>query len=406
MTTANGGIRDVRRRDEDGSIILMTAVMMLGLFLALGLALDISRIYALRSDLQNAADAAALAAARELNSGSTGINDAVTRANAIANSYGTGHTPISVEKIEFGVNLDGAYVNQATAAGAPDNIRFVRVTTQVVDVGILFAVEALGTTQSETATATAGMSVGLNGICDYYPVAVAKDPTLLPKFQKNVTYVLTFKDNTGTNITLPHLSYIVLDTPWVTGNGADETRDAVAGVAPRCTSIGDILQFSKSPSSNAINGPKQVEGGTNTRFYTYPPGNQLTYANAKPDKNIYGKNYESITYTEYKNGTKVTTPAQPGVDDRRLLIMPIVLPIDNGPPQGEVKGFAAFFLKQSVNGNCDNTNNKTNDDCPPGTTSPGELLVEYAGDDIVVARGFYDPNNLNTTNLTVAVLYK
>jgi Flp pilus assembly protein TadG len=406
MATANDGRIDTRRRDEDGSIILMTAVMMLGLFLSVGLALDISRIYAVRSDLQNAADAAALAAARELNSGSTGINDAVTRANAIANSYGTSHNPVTVANIEFSVNLNGTYVNQATAAGAPDNIRFVRVTTSAVNVGILFAVRALGTTKAVTGTATAGMSVGLNGICDYYPVAVAKDPALLPKFQKNVTYVLKFKDNTGTTINLPHLSYIVLDTPWVTGNGADETRDAVAGVSPRCTSIGDILAFSKSPSSNAVNGPKQVEGGTNTRFYTYPPGNQLTYDNAKPDVNIYGKNYESITYTEYKNGTKVTRPAQTGVDDRRLLIMPIVLPIVNGPPQGEVKGFAAFFLKQSVNGNCDNTNTKTNDDCPPGTTLPGQLLLEYAGDDIVVARGFYDPNNVNSTNLTIAVLYK
>ena len=405
MTTANGRINE-RRRGEDGSIILMTAVMMLGLFLALGLALDISRIYAVRSDLQNAADAAALAAARELNSGSTGINDAVTRANAIANTYGTEHTPVTVATVEFAVNLNGTYVDQATAAAAPDKIRFVRVTTQAVNVGILFAVEALGTTQAVTSTATAGMSVGLNGICDYYPVAVAKDPALLPKFEKNVTYILKFKDNTGTTITLPHLSYIVLDTPWVTGNGADETRDAVAGVSPRCPSIGDILTFSKSPSSNAVNGPKQVEGGTNTRFYTYPPGNQLTYANAKPDKNIFGKNYESITYTEYKNGTKFTSPGQAGVDDRRLLIMPIVLPINNGPPQGQVKGFAAFFLKQSVNGNCDNTNNKTNDDCPAGTTTPGELLLEYAGDDIVVARGFYDPNNATTTNLTIAVLYK
>src|SRR5215207_6453079 len=118
------------RRGEDGTIVVMTAIMMLGIFLCLGLAIDVSRVYAVRADLQNAADAAALAAARELNSGATGINDAVTRANAIANAYGTTRTPVTIASVEFAVNLDGTYVNQATAAGAPGNIRFVRVTTQ------------------------------------------------------------------------------------------------------------------------------------------------------------------------------------------------------------------------------------------------------------------------------------
>src|SRR4051794_1070196 len=64
-----------RWRSERGSVTIMTAVLMVGLVLVLGLSIDVSRIYMVRSGLQNAADAAALAAARELNSGSTGLTD-------------------------------------------------------------------------------------------------------------------------------------------------------------------------------------------------------------------------------------------------------------------------------------------------------------------------------------------
>ena len=71
-----------KRRSERGSVTIMTACLMLGLVLIVGLCIDVSRIYMLRAGLQNAADAAALAAARELNSGSDGLNDAVTQAQA------------------------------------------------------------------------------------------------------------------------------------------------------------------------------------------------------------------------------------------------------------------------------------------------------------------------------------
>ena len=62
------------RSHERGSIIVMTAICMTAFMLMLGLCIDVSRIYMMRTELQNAADAAALSAARELNSGTTGID--------------------------------------------------------------------------------------------------------------------------------------------------------------------------------------------------------------------------------------------------------------------------------------------------------------------------------------------
>ncbi len=79
---------DPRRNGERGSVIIMTAISMVFLFLLVGLCIDVSRIYMVRAELQNAADAAALTAARELDAGTGGIDDAVTRANAILNTQG------------------------------------------------------------------------------------------------------------------------------------------------------------------------------------------------------------------------------------------------------------------------------------------------------------------------------
>ena len=76
------------RSHERGSIIVMTAICMTAFMLMLGLCIDVSRIYMMRAELQNAADAAALSAARELNSGTTGIDAAVARANNIVNTQG------------------------------------------------------------------------------------------------------------------------------------------------------------------------------------------------------------------------------------------------------------------------------------------------------------------------------
>src|ERR1043165_8243886 len=84
------------RSSERGSTMIMTAILMLGLFMCVGLCIDISRIYITHTELKNAAAAAALAAARELNSGSSGIDNAVTRANAIVNDYGFNRTAITI----------------------------------------------------------------------------------------------------------------------------------------------------------------------------------------------------------------------------------------------------------------------------------------------------------------------
>lgn len=419
MSSMNGQ-RDRLRSGERGSIIIMTALFMLLLFLMLGLCIDVSRIYLVRAELQNAADAAALTGARELNSGTTGIDNAVTQATSIVNTQGISAklgVTIKAENVKFAKDPDGPYLSAGGAGGAKDPanvaaIRFVRVTTEAANTTILFGMSALGNSHVESRSAVAGMSVGITGFCDYYPIALAKSsPTV--SYPEHTPLAVHFKDNTGQSITLPDQTYVVLDTPWVTGNGADETRDAMAGVVPRCSKLGEVLNFSKSPSANAVNGPKQAAGGTNTRFYMYPPGNQLTYDNAKPGSNVFGKNPgEIIAFPDYDNANPLTylAPGQPGRFDRRLLLLPIIEPIPNadnptGTPSGKVKKFGYFFLRQAVNGDCPKKVQGVDVPCPPGTTASGDILLEYLGDNFLVGRGLFDPT-LCSSNLGVAVLYR
>ena len=62
-------LRKETRKNEQGSIMAMAAVGMLSFLLAVGLGVDITRLYLTKNELQNAADAAALAGAGPLRSG-------------------------------------------------------------------------------------------------------------------------------------------------------------------------------------------------------------------------------------------------------------------------------------------------------------------------------------------------
>lgn len=382
--------------------MVMTAILSLGLMLAVGLCIDVARIYMVRTELQNAADAAALAAARELNSGASGIQDAVTRATTIVNSYGFGKTTVTVPTVEFGVNLDGTYVDSATAQAAPSNIRFVRVTTQAATTTMLFSARALGSTHAESRTATAGMSVGINTICDFFPIAVALDPSVQPGDATNgypapnSTMSLSFVQGTGNSATLADKNYIILEVPDINGNGAPETAVLSAGLTSICKTLNTSIDFHMTPSSNVNNGPRQITDGVNTRFNIYGNGygNALQPSTFPPDSNVR----EGISFDDYDNRTAVTgpNPNAPGEDQRRILIVPIVNPGTYSPPNAIVRKWAAFFLKDK---------SVVTNPCNKDTALCGELQVEWIDERLVIGRGFYDPS-APQTSLTVPVLYK
>src|SRR6185369_7615504 len=133
------------RKNERGSILATSAVGMLSLLLAVGLGVDISRFYLVKTELQNAADAAALAACAQLNGNESGIGRAITAATqTIQNNYDFNKTGVTISTVEFSTSLNTGYVGATAAEAQAANIRFVKVTTAPSPVGVTFAAVVLG----------------------------------------------------------------------------------------------------------------------------------------------------------------------------------------------------------------------------------------------------------------------
>src|SRR5882724_10371815 len=104
------------KRGERGSILALSAIGMLSVLLAVGLGIDISRFYLAKTELQNAADAAALAAVSALNSSSPGITEATNRAVQVMNSFDFNNQAVAFPRanVLFAKNLGGPYINEAS----------------------------------------------------------------------------------------------------------------------------------------------------------------------------------------------------------------------------------------------------------------------------------------------------
>ena len=397
------GKRSELRSGERGSIMIMTAIFALLLLLMVGLCLDVSRIYVVRAELQNAADAAALTAARELNGGDGGIDDAVNQAtNVITNNQGLrAKTNVTIASVEFAANLnDNPYLSATDAKVNPAGIRFVKVTTQSTSTPILFASSALGLTHAESREAVAGMSIGVTSICDFFPGAVAlndadNDPAT--GFQgftpptPGTLMTLNFNQGTGNGITLSNMDYAVLEVPQINGNGTGETAGLCAGLPNFCKALGDNINM--TPSSNPNNGPRNCGDGMNTRFNVYANGygNSLQPGTFPPDSNVM----PNISAYDYKNRTAGTvtapSPNAPGKDERRLLVVPIIYPGFYPAYTTNIVYWAVFFLKSAVptpNGQCD----------PPC----GNIPVEFVGKANVAIPG----DTSCSSGLTTPVLYR
>jgi len=394
-----------RLTNQRGSVMIMTAILMAGIILAVGLCIDVARVYMVRTELQNAADAAALAAARELDSGAGGINDAVTRATTIVNNYGFNDAAVNIQAVDvkFAINLNqDPYDSAATAAANPRNYRFVKVTTQSVATPMLFSARVLGANHTESRNAVAGMSVGINTICDFFPFAVALGDSnkATPEFDPpapNTVMTLNFVQGNGNSMTLKDKDYIIIEVPEISGNGAKETIRLAAGTTSICATLNTNIPFHATPSSNINNGPRQIVDGSSTRFNLYANGpGQLNPTDFPPDSNIG----QDLTFQQYDDRTSVTPPNPngPGQDQRRILIVPIVAPgtYTGTPVSAPTLKFGAFFLKSTPT--VDSPCSKAEDGC-------AHFLVEWIDESLVIGRGSFTPGG-GTSNLTLPVLYK
>lgn len=115
------------RTTETGYVLVATAIGVVALLSAVGLAIDLGRMYVAKAEAQNFADAAALAACVRLDGTAFGLERARAVVTESPNRWNFGTRPFSQVLIEFGRTATGPWESEpATAVG----YRFVRVTVQ------------------------------------------------------------------------------------------------------------------------------------------------------------------------------------------------------------------------------------------------------------------------------------
>ena len=434
------------RKNERGSVLAYTVISVLFLFLAVGLGADLSHLYMVRNELQNAADAAALAGASALllpeeQRIPTALDRAVETLNKNKYNFNSQNFEEVMTKadqaalIKFSVNLDGPYVDAATAEGM-NNIRFVKVDTPTVDVNVFFAIPILGLVRNMTATATSGLSVQNNVFCDYVPIAVVegafgggkgwmdfngdgvKDyatdcspPPDSPVCDPNIKFCpgCRYKMVAGPGAwqdTSPG-DFQALDA----GAGASDLKLAVAGGASRCLTAADQAVFITETEPGRMTGP--IQKGLNTRFDDYKAfggGGTVTVGGVTksieeafpPDPNIYENApkkpvdpYPGITYNTYTTATQSPavnwiSPSHTPAPHRREILMPIINQSEFDPGKDEVKftKFGKFFMNRSVG----------------GIPSSPEIFVEFLSP--AFGAGGFVPNGGPTAPIVVPVLYR
>lgn len=417
--------RASRRKGERGNVLAYTVLSALFLFLAVGLGVDLSHFYLAKTEMQNAADAAALAGASALKLPNPDrITAAVNRAVDLLNTnkYNFNNKSFSVDRnslcgageacVTFAEDLDGTYVSEATAHDDPDDIRFIRVTTPQKPVSVIFASPILGSSLSLDAKATAGLSVPGNvRICIAPLSAVAPNPgESFPAGAEGTcptAGVQTYRDKDG-NITgtcdptkefCKGCVYTIRSGPAnnpspgnyqilaCAGAGGADVRTALAAYGEGCkcgnVSPGDEIGVDTKPGDTA--GP--VQDGLNVRFDDYKGAVKYSES-TPPDLNVA----ESITYDQYSQGTPFKAPVNghDGKPERRVLKIPIIedREFDNGRDVVHVKSLSGFFMQE-----------------PVGKKKNGDIKVEYVGGDVSGITGL-DPSGGSTTNIVTPVLYR
>jgi Flp pilus assembly protein TadG len=370
-----------RRKNERGSVLATATLGMLSFLLAVGLGVDISRLYTAKTELQNAADAAALAAAAGLNGAPAGVNEATDRAVRAMNSYNFNKTAVTFTRtnVRFAKNLDdfdkGLDMSEASASSSSvaKDIRFVKVKTPSEPVGISFAAFALGNSRNMTAEATAGLSVPLNKFTGYLPAYIVDDDlaqTVVPG------QLYTFRGAPNNSVSPGNYQLLGIDGP-----GASDDRIGLASGVKNPVGAGGYVDTKPGVTAGA------VRQGINTRFDDY--GSQLDPDTYPPDTNIA----EDITYDQYRNESVTKAPSHVGVPGRRIVLIPIVKinQLAGGRTEVQIDRFGAFFLRSKVQGG-----------------NGGDIQAEYIGEGVVVGSGSYDPNGTPNSGppITKPVLYK
>jgi Flp pilus assembly protein TadG len=270
-------------RNDSGSVAPTVGLSLIALIAAGGLAFDYSRVAAMDTELQNAADQAALAAATQLD----GLANAQTRATTAANSLVANSTRMANDAGNPAVTIAtvtfySSYTNPATKTLATGDVdsNFVEVTVNSRQARYAFTPIVAAFSGSLNARAVAGLGSAICGVVPFFicnPVEPAGnlDPYYAPGGV-----------NPGTGIVMAEGG-----TQWGPGNFGflDQLGTGANGVAAALASNAlfgncSITSTVTTQTGNLINA---VRDSLNMRF-DFAPGNAGACQNppCQPSENV------------------------------------------------------------------------------------------------------------------------
>lgn len=302
------------RGAQRGAVAIMFATTLIVMLGFCALALDLARLYNRKVELQSVADAAALAAAKELDGTAAGVAKAIDRAADAAERlmYQYNREPIvwSDAAISFSASPapESGWVNAGAAAASPDGLLFVKVDTSGLDPAygtadtLFMQVVTTRHTMNATGRAIAGRSsinVTPLAIC-----AMSADPgsarvnpgvgnveLVEYGFRRGVSYDLMRLNPNGTN---PE-NFVIspIDPPGPKEGPAVHTTPPMVGPFI-CT--GTMAMTRVTGGKVTVRRPFPLGAlyqHFNTRFGQYA-GTDCTPAAAPPDSNVKPYHYNSI----------------------------------------------------------------------------------------------------------------
>ncbi len=323
-----------RRRPRRGGFILITmAVSSIALMAALGLAVDVGRMFIAKNETQAYCDAAALAAALALDGTSTGITKAITAAQNVPDKWNLNSATISNPTVMFGTSISGPW--QANPA-SPASYSYAKVSASVPLSLYFLPIVVAERTTNITASAIAAQ-VSTNSI-----------PQGLSPYSA-----------VSTNTTGPNFGLVVgnsYDIQWPQFNGSrggcGPTNPMRCFNTPPCS--GDTVASQMAVVNNWGSSNNGYWGSNSNSVIAQEVMNNIQTQTLSVGTNIDpvltngNKNSESIYLDERAsediNGTDNTVPgyfADPN-NGRRIISMPIVDPTN--PSNTTVLGYGSFLL--------------------------------------------------------------
>jgi hypothetical protein len=323
-------------KDEEGSILILFTLLVFVMMGMVGLAIEGGRVLGVDSQLQDLADAAALAGARELD-GSAG---AMARAEAVARTLLSNSPPwaeggpsapdaqlksgtTGVQFYEKLKGVDGAAVDEVATDAR--YARFIQVTT--VDRAVLaYFLRAVGATNSvqRSATATAGSGIVA---CEVMPLMMC-NPTELTSgnFTINPGQMLQLIPKGSTGGFSPG-DFGLLDPPGYTNIGAPD----IARLLSKRNAGGCYWNQISPRTGHATN---KVQEGINIRFDRY--GNTSEMDMTVAPTVIDGKVPRNASCQQYDDAVGQKLPR-----DEPLTTLGTGVKIGNGPTAGQLDAYWA-----------------------------------------------------------------